>query len=202
MCKCLFIEYSCSCREPECPHHSSQHLHYHKHNALFQIDHFKWRYCPRYLALVGILAPSTDESVFSATALDKGPTPENKKTMRSLKDLLTGRLKSQKEAEENNKNTDSKATVGSSRKMETSNNEQAEPVSWWSNSTADESGDQSMEKMGSGGSAVPFPVQPSEDPRHGGEIPECESISYEGWRISRRKCRWCEDYWIGRSGRV
>lgn len=50
-----------------------------------------------------------------------------------------------------------------------------------------------------GGALVPeLPVRVSEDARHGGRIPGCEAISYEGWRVQSRSCRWCEDYWIGR----
>lgn len=44
-----------------------------------------------------------------------------------------------------------------------------------------------------------MPSRVSGDPRHGGKIPGCGKIEYEGWRIQSRCCRWCEDYWIGRS---
>lgn len=42
-------------------------------------------------------------------------------------------------------------------------------------------------------------ISASDDPRHGGEIPDCDGIVYEGFQI-KWVCGFCEDYWIGRTG--
>lgn len=48
---------------------------------------------------------------------------------------------------------------------------------------------------------VRVPVDGSDDPRHGGEIPDCDEIVYEGHRI-KWVCEFCEDHWIGRTGTI
>lgn len=42
-------------------------------------------------------------------------------------------------------------------------------------------------------------VGASDDPRHGGKMLDCDEILYEGLRI-KWVCRYCEEYWIGRTG--
>lgn len=188
MCNCLFVEYRCSCSKPECAHLKRKHANYHGEKALFQIDHFKWNYCTKYLASVGVPVPSDADS-----AIDPGlATPKDKNKKKSLKSYFT---KPSKKSERNSRGSVNYKAI----------DENGDAVSFWSDAsdagskeTLTEVTDSNMAKQPS----IHFPVKKSGDPRHGGEMPECESISYEGWCIERRVCRRCEDYWLERDSDV
>ncbi|PSR76776.1 hypothetical protein BD289DRAFT_168389, partial [Coniella lustricola] len=50
---------------------------------------------------------------------------------------------------------------------------------------------------GRGLEGMQLAVRPSQDDRHGGRVPDCEHITYEGWRV-RRTCQFCVEFMIGR----
>lgn len=97
---------------------------------------------------------------------------------------------------------DSSSSKGSTNYKSVDKDGQA--VSFWSDLSTVASKESVVEvRVSAGGKqSVQFPVRLSMDARHGGEMPECESISYEGWCIDRRSCRGCEDYWKGRTSSV
>lgn len=64
-----------------------------------------------------------------------------------------------------------------------------------SSSTVDE--ERGGDGDGRGSDRVQLAIRPSEDDRHGGRIPVCENIMYEGWRV-RRPCQWCIEFMTGR----
>lgn len=183
MCNCLFVEYRCSCSKPDCPHLKPKHKNYHAAKALFQIDHFRWNHCTRYLASVGIPVSNDKDSVNSQ---DHSTLKEKEKSKRkTLKSYFTKPSKKDR-------------NDGSSVNYK-SIDENGEAVSFWSDGS-DTASKEALVELNDQSSIVKqpaahFPVKKSGDPRHGGEMPECESISYEGWCIERRNCRGCEDYW-------
>lgn len=67
---------------------------------------------------------------------------------------------------------------------------------WRGRSRASRDDDAAAAAAAAGSLVLQLPVKPSNDPRHGGRIPVCDNISYDGWMI-RRSCRGCEDYWMG-----
>lgn len=183
MCNCLFVEYRCSCSKPNCSHLNPKHKDYHAAKALFQIDHFKWHHCTKYLASVRVSVSSDKDSV---TNQDHSALKEKEKNKRkTFKSYFT---KTSKTNGANDRNSVNYQAI----------DENGDAVSFWSDASEAGSKEALVEVTDSSivkQPAAHFPVRKSGDPRHGGEMPECESISYEGWCIERRKCRGCEDYW-------
>lgn len=188
MCQCLFVEYSCTCSKANCPHHNPRAEQYHASKALFQIDHYKWRHCDSYLA-------SSITSFLSGndSSLDQGPSSSAKKSARqSIKRFFSSSSKANRKSDTNPASTTDYKSI----------DENGEGVSSWSDWSAEGSKESVVEVVDRSKeqAAQQLPVKESMDPRHGGAIPECESISYERWCIERRSCRLCEEYWAGGTG--
>lgn len=201
MCHCRFVEYRCTCTKPDCPHLKPKHPLYHADKSLFQIDHFEWQHCTRYLACVGLSSVSSPDKDSSFASNDQSGLSirRDKSKRKSLKSYLSFTSKA------SSRNSSSGTVINSNR---TSVNYQAinadgEALSFWSETSLDLECGTVTERPDSSSvmstikqpSGVHLPVRKSRDPRHGSEMPECESISYEGWCIERRECRGCEDYW-------
>ncbi|KAF3768788.1 hypothetical protein M406DRAFT_327209 [Cryphonectria parasitica EP155] len=190
MCKCFFVEFVCNCIQADCPHHNPLHHSFHKMEAIWQVDHFKWKYCASFLTASGIPIPngSTMFSEFDVLSVDKQPRLTRKPS--TLKRLFPFRS--------------DKGLSDSSQRASTTDRDHNTPPAI--RSSTGHAMRQSLDVLeqsrhrGSQGRQY-LPLRPSEDQRHGATIPVCEAISYEGWRI-RRSCRWCEDYWLGRRGVV
>lgn len=73
MCKCLFVEYTCSCK-PDCPHDDPQHRAYHGPDHAFQIDHFRWKHCTSFLLHSGAAVSHSEKVMCHNLNLDEPQT--------------------------------------------------------------------------------------------------------------------------------
>lgn len=204
MCKCRYAEFVCACNKDDCPHNNPIHLQHHTSQDIWQVDHFGWKYCPAVLPDLpspsNLVPPQTNTG-----SLKRALSMTTKMQHGKAKQLFLQTLKLCSDRHETEgtvfcrRSTDQQPHAEEAKSP--SPPRPPRPVE-----------DVELRSILSGTSkvdhrrfvtrdrrALAVSISASDDPRHGGGIPDCGAIMYEGFRI-KWVCGFCEDYWIGRTG--
>lgn len=220
MCKCRYAEFVCSCTKDACPHNNPDHIQYHTSHNIWQFDHFEWKYCSSVL-----LDSHTYSSGIISTSPGEGTIATMKKTVSvsmgeyggRAKDILLQTFKLRDHRNEMRNNEESSHRSTDTHDVHSYLHAHQNKKSTLPPRPPRPADDGDLRLLLSGGKKVnshgrrlvgsysraslEVPIGASDDPRHGGEIPDCDEILYEGIR-TRWTCGFCNEYWIGRTGLI
>lgn len=208
MCKCRYAEFVCSCNKNACPHNNPTHSQYHTSQDVWQVDHFGWKYCSSVLldhpSSPDIAPPKTNTNILKRALSTSTRIQDGTAKVLLLQTLkLCGDRNETDETVYGRRCRSTDEQPRAEKKKSPSPPRPPRPVE-----------DVELRSMLSGTNkvddrrfvtldcrALAVSISASDDPRHGDEIPDCDRIVYEGFRI-KWVCGFCEDYWIGRTGLI